>query len=73
MSKDSTKRRSFLGTALVLLASAFHLGANTKALTTANTHTPGMGWGGGAVYSPKRTKFKGYMRDPQYRAKRNKK
>jgi hypothetical protein len=35
-----------------------------------STHTSGMGRNSGAIYSPKRSKFKGYMRDPQYRAKR---
>lgn len=64
MSK-STQRRSILARTLVLVAGLFASGAANKtvAVGTSAGYASGTGWGGGAVYSPKRTKFKGYMRN----------
>lgn len=77
--KDSTKRRGFIGKALVLMGALFASGTADKMAFAKQgrrggaTHAQGAGWGGSAVFSPKRTKFKpSYMRDPQWRAKRNK-
>ena len=40
-----------------------------SAMTTEMMYA-GMGkWTGSAEYHPKRTKFKGYMRNPEYKAK----
>ena len=62
--KNSTKRRSVLARTLVLLTSMFS--GNLKDTSGKNVsprYASGTGWGGGAVFSPKRTKFKGYMRN----------
>jgi len=70
---QSTRKRSFIGKALVLVSALFASGAvDKKAFATAGgpRHAQGTGWGGSAIFSPKRSKFKGFMRDPQYRAKR---
>lgn len=75
--KDSTKRRSFLGKTLVLLGAMFAIGADKKVLASENRsktqHASGMGWGGGAVYSPPRGKFKGFMRSDAYKKKHQRK
>jgi len=67
MSKgDSTRKRSFIGKALVLIGALFaSVSIDKAALSKGNrsNHAMGAGWGGGAVYTPKRTKFKGYMRN----------
>jgi hypothetical protein len=72
MSKlDSTKKRSFFSKVLVLAASLFAVGAVDKATLAregakhTQGHASGTGWGSGAVYAPKRKKFKGYLRIPQ--------
>lgn len=77
MSK-STQRRSVIGRTLVLLGAMFASGSADKKVFAGGQkskaqYAAGTGWGGGAVYTPKRKKFRGYMRDPQWRAKRNKK
>ncbi len=73
MSK-STQRRSVLARTFVLIGAMLAAGAVEKKVFAGerkSQYTSGTGWGGGAVYSPKRVKFKpSYMRDPQYRAKR---
>jgi hypothetical protein len=67
MSKgDSTKKRSFIGKALVLVAALFASGAANKATLAAENrsrYAMGTGWGSGAIYAPKRKKFKGYLRN----------
>jgi len=66
---QSTRKRSFIGKALVLLGALFASGAVNKAAFAnegakhTQTHASGAGWGASAVFAPKRTKFKGYMRD----------
>jgi len=72
--KDSTKRRSVVGRTLMLIGAMFAAGAADKK-TFRGTHSGtsahgNLGWGGSAVYSPTRSKHKGFMRDPEYRAKR---
>ena len=64
MSK-STQRRSILARTLVLVAGLFASGAADKKAfaTSGQGHASGPGWGSGAVYSPKRGAFKGYMRN----------
>ena len=69
MSKgDSTRKRSFLGKALVLVGALFASGAVNKheiaaaGVKSGPRYASGQGWGGSAVYSPRRGKFKGYMR-----------
>ena len=60
------EKKSFIRKALVLVASMFAVGAADKGAFAAENHSRyamGTGWGGGAVYSPKRGKFKGYMRN----------
>jgi hypothetical protein len=70
MSKgDSTKKRSFFSKVLVLAASLFAVGAVDKATLAregakhTQGHASGTGWGSGAIYAPKRKKFKGYLRN----------
>lgn len=63
---QSTRKRSFIGKALVLVGALFASGAVNKASFAGERspgHAMGTGWGGGAVYAPKRGKFKGYMRN----------
>lgn len=65
---QSTRKRSFIGKALVLVGALFASGAVNKhevarEARKGSGYAQGSGWGGSAVFSPKRTKFKGYMRN----------
>ena len=65
---DSTRKRSFIGKALVLVAALFASGTVNKHEVAkehrrGSRYASGTGWGGSAIFSPKRGKFKGYMRN----------
>jgi len=64
MSKN-TQRRSVLARTLVLIGSMFASGAADKDTFASGgaKYAAGTGWGSGAIYMPKRGKFKGYMRN----------
>jgi hypothetical protein len=68
------ERKSVLRKALVLVGSLFAAGAADKKVfaqeqKSKHQYAMGTGWGGGAVFSPKRTKFKGFMRSTAYKKK----
>ena len=70
--KGSTQRRSVIGRTLVLIGALFASGVADKkefAGQHKSNHTPGMGWGSSAIFSPKRTKHKGFMRSEAYKKK----
>lgn len=73
--KNSTKRRSVIGATLFMVAAMFSGNLkdtkNKPVRGRFSGHTMGgVGWNPQAIYSPPRGKHKGYMRDPQWRAKR---
>lgn len=62
------EKKSIIRKALVLAGALFASGAADKKVfagehKSKNQYAMGTGWGGAAVFSPKRTKFKGYMRN----------
>ncbi len=69
--KNSTKRRSVLGRTLMLIGSMFAMGAVAKGARGKSNPTmaAGLGWGSGAIYSPRKGKHKGYMRSETYQKK----
>lgn len=60
--KEQTNRPSRMRGTLVMMAAMFAGMFSKGTGKTKNTHVGSMGWGSGAIFTPRRGKFKGYMR-----------
>jgi hypothetical protein len=73
MKTNNLKRKSFLTSLILLATAAFTKRSSGGIKDTSGSRTGGMFWNPQAIFIPRRTKFKGWMRENRkYRTNKTK-